>query len=77
MPTPLQPGAADSVHRPDPPMCGCMAGIIVLKGNTQATFDSCSFVENRADISQAGAILAQDDASVRVTNSNFRDNVAM
>jgi hypothetical protein len=55
----------------------CGAGIIVLKGSTRATFDNCSFVDNRADYSQGGAVYVREDATVLVRNSNFEDNVAL
>jgi len=49
----------------------------MLKGSTRATFDSCTFLRNRADWSRAGAIFADDKASVMVTNSTFFKNVAV
>lgn len=49
----------------------------MLKGSSKATFDGCSFVENKPLYAQAGAILATNSASVVLSDCSFVDNVAM
>jgi hypothetical protein len=54
----------------------CVAGIVLLKGTTTATFDKCSFLDNLVDYSQGGAVFATEDATVLVRNSSFERNIA-